>query len=469
MIQAMEILQLSIMALQERIDAELESNPVLEMRDDGVDEQAPPAVDESSGDRGEQAMVVQDKGDATDDFQRLDDFSNEYGQDLGDYGPAVSSDGERDRKMDAMANAPAPAISLDEHLLQQWMFIEAGTEVKAAGELIIQNITEDGYLRLPLEEVARQVEPPMAIEPLRNALALVKTLEPLGVGAADLKECLLIQLNAQAAAGKDVSLQTELVWHHLRDVEMNRLPQIARRTGKTLDEINLAIEEISHLNPRPGLLVGEHTAPTITPDVIVELDDQGELIVTMPDGNVPHMYISKAYRKMARDRAVEKKARQFVQRNIRSAQWLMSAIAQRQHTVRRVVEEVFAVQRDFLEQGTEALKPLPMSDVAAKVGVHVATVSRAVAGKYVQTPQGIYPLRMFFSGGKTTSAGADVAWDAIKVKLKEVIDAEDKANPLNDDEIVIEMAKHGITMARRTVAKYRDLMGIAPGRKRRQY
>ncbi len=469
MIQAMEILQLPIMALQERIDAELESNPVLEMRDDGVDEQAAPVIEDEGTDRGEQAMVVQEKGDGVDDFQRLDEFSSEYGQDLGDYGPAVSSDGERDRKMDAMANTPAPAMSLDEHMLNQWAFIEADPAVKAAGELIIQNISDDGYLRVTLEELAQQTQPPLPLESLRAAWALVKTLEPLGVGAADLRECLLIQLGAVAAAGKDVTLETELVCHYLRDVEMNRLPLIARRTGKSIEQIKRAIENIGHLNPRPGLLVGEHTAPIITPDVIVDIDDRGELVVTMPDGNVPSLYVSKAYRKMARDRGVDKKARQFVQRNIRSAQWLMSAIQQRQNTVRRVVEEVFAVQREFLEQGPEALKPLPMGDVAAKVGVHVATVSRAVAGKYVQTPRGIYPLRMFFSGGKTTSEGADVAWDAIKAKLKEVIEAEDKANPLNDDEIVVEIAKHGITMARRTVAKYRDLLGIPPGRKRKQY
>ena len=172
---------------------------------------------------------------------------------------------------------------------------------------------------------------------------------------------------------------------------------------------------------------------------------------------------------MARDRRVEKDARQFLQRNIRSAQWLMGAIEQRQHTILRVAEEVFAHQREFLDVGAEALKPLPMMDVANKVGVHVATVSRAVAGKYAQTPRGIYPLRMFFSGGTRTAGGQDVAWDAVKLKLKEIVDAEDKSKPLNDDQLVAKLTAEGIEIARRTVAKYRSAMDIPPARKRRQY
>jgi len=233
--------------------------------------------------------------------------------------------------------------------------------------------------------------------------------------------------------------------------------------------VKTAIENLAHLNPRPGSVVGQRSAPIIMPDVILEVGDDGEVVVRMTEGNTPQLHISRMYRRLARDRSADKEARHFIQKNIRSAQWLIGAIQQRRETVRRVVEEVFKVQREFLESGTEALKPLPMMDVAGKVGVHVATVSRAVAGKYVQTPRGIFPIRMFFSGGTTTAEGQDVSWDAVKFKLKEVIDAEDKSNPLNDDEIMKAMAAHGITMARRTVAKYRDLLGIPPARKRRQY
>jgi len=471
-IQAMEILQLPIMALQERIDAELESNPVLELREAAGDEPSEPRVEDDTPERGEQAMVVKDENGHAEDFQRLDEFVNEYGREViydeARRGPSRPT-GERDRKLDAMANTPAPAQSLNEYLLGQWAFVEAAAPVKAAGELIINYMTDDGYLRTPLEEVARGSHPTAAPDDLNAAMALVQALDPIGVGARDLKECLLLQLNAEEAAGADVSLEKELVLQFLHDIEMNRLPQIARRTGKTVEQIKQAIENISRLNPRPGLLVGQSSAPRIIPDVAVDVGDDGELIVTMPDGNTPRLRVSRMYRKMARDRGTDKQARQFIRKNIRSAQWMIDAILQRRQTVRRVVEEVFAVQREFLESGREALRPLPMSDVARKVGVHVATVSRAVAGKYVQTPRGIYPLRMFFSGGKTTAAGEDVAWDAIKVKLKEIVDAEDKANPPNDDDLAAALKEHGITIARRTVAKYRGLLSIPPARKRRQF
>jgi RNA polymerase sigma-54 factor len=279
----------------------------------------------------------------------------------------------------------------------------------------------------------------------------------------------MIQLSAEVAAGRDVTLEMEIVSRHLRDVELNRLPQIAKRLGRTVEQVKAAIENLSHLNPRPGLLVGERAAPVVIPEIQVDLDEEGRVVVTMSDDNTPDLQISRAYRKLARDRKTPQEVRQFIQRNVRSAQWLISAVAQRRDTVRRVVEEVFKVQRDFLEQGREALRPLPMVDVAGKVGVHVATVSRAVAGKYVQTPRGIFPLRMFFSGGTKTAGGEEVAWDAVKVKLKEIVDAEDKSKPPNDDQLAEALKSHGLEIARRTVAKYRKLLNIPPARQRREY
>ncbi len=468
----MEILQLPMLALQERIQAELQSNPVLELRDPGVDAEAPLQRDEEAQVSGERDLVVESGNDRREDFQRLDDFVDEYG---GEFAHSEAPtrlrppSGERDRKMDAMANAPAPEQSLNDYLLQQWAFVEASEPVRTAGRLIITFIDADGYLRTALEDLPKQTNEPVAPADLRAALELVQTLEPPGVGARDLRECLTLQLAAEASAGADVALEMDLVQRFLPDIEQNRLPQIAKRAGKTVQQIKDAIANLSRLNPRPGSLVGARTIPIITPDVLVELQASGEVKISLADGNQPGLIISRSYRKMARDRSTDRQARQFILKNIRSAQWLIGAIEQRRETVRRVAEEVFKVQRKFLEDGPEALKPLPMADIAGKVGVHVATVSRAVAGKYVQTPVGIYPLRMFFSGGTTTADGQDMAWDAVKVKLREVIAREDKSAPLNDDELAAELKKHGLGIARRTVAKYRKLLNIPPARKRREF
>jgi len=472
-IQAMEILQLPMLALQERIDAELEANPVLELKNPEVDEQAPPADEEFPDDRGEHDLVVDETNGNEGDFQRLDEFEREFGPEAVEpdapYRPPSSYSGERDAKMDAMANAPAPSESLNEHLLRQWSFVEADEAVKAAGRLILNYVEDDGYLRTPLDDLPNRTNDPVTVEDLNTALRLVQRLDPTGVGARDLVECLLLQLAAEAEAGHDVTLETEIVTRFLRDVEMNRLPQIAKRTGRTLEDIKAAIENISHLNPFPGHLIGDRSVPVIHPDAIVEIDDDGEIYVTMSDGNSPRLHISSSYRRLAKNRQTERDAKRFLQKNIRSAQWLIGAINQRRDTVRRVVGEVFLVQRDFLDKGREALRPLPMADVARKVGVHVATVSRAVAGKYVQTPRGIFPLRMFFSGGTTTKEGKDMSWDAVKAKLKEVVDNEDKARPLNDDQLAAALKEHGIDIARRTVAKYRNLMDIPPARKRKEF
>ena len=472
MIQAMEILQLPLMALQERIDAELTSNPCLEVREGAADEDLPPQIPEEPS-RGDEDMVVDADNGNPAGFERLSDFGEAHAEDLEwaarPHRAAPRADG-RDAKLDALANTPAPDESLIDHLLGQWAFVEIDEPVKAAGRTIISNIDDDGYLRTPLEELIRpDGDPLVTLESLTEALSEVQKLDPPGIAARDLRECLLIQLEAEAAAGGDVELPRRIVREFLREVELNRIPLIARRTGRSVQEINDAISYLGHLDPRPGRQVGQRAVPYITPDAVVDLDDDGNVTVTMRDGSAPVLKISRLYRKMARSRQTDRSAREFIRNNLRSAQWMIGAIKQRRQTVYRVVVEVFAAQKEFLERGREALRPLPMTDVARKVGVHVATVSRAVAGQHVQTPRGIFPLRLFFSGGTTTAAGQDVAWDAVKVRLQEIVDQEDKSKPLADDMIAAELDKQGITIARRTVAKYRNLLEIPPARQRRQY
>jgi len=475
-IQAMEILQLPLLALQERIEQELASNPCLEQAegpaDPDLDAEAPAEAPEEVKDRGEEALVVSpDEGNAK-DFERLADFGDVYAEEM-DWAERpsrpASSGGERDAKMDALANTAARPQSLADYMMEQWAFVEAEPLVKRAGERIILNVDDDGYLRGALAELARDGQTPVTPEVLATALPLVQALDPPGVAARDLRESLLLQLAAEESAGQDVGLARQLLAEFHHEIELNHIPRIARRTGKSVGQISEALAHLARLDPHPGRLIGDHPVPYIVPDAVVDVDEDGKVVVVMRNDEGTGLRVSVLYRQMVRQRQTDVQARDFLRKNIRSAQWLIGAIAQRRRTVRRVIEEVFVVQKDFLERGREALHPLPMTDVARKVGVHVATVSRAVAGKYIQTPRGIFPLRMFFSGGKTTTGGEDVAWDAIKAKLQEVIDGEDKACPLNDDQIADALAAAGVKIARRTVAKYRNLLNIPPARQRKQY
>lgn len=470
-IQAMEILQLNVLALEERIDAELQSNPALEIQEN--EESSEEIETDDWDDRGERALVVADEGDNSDDFGRLDSMTREYGDDFfsesspAPFRPRYGGDG--DPKMEAMANTAAPEETLNENLHRQWMFTDTDEDLIWIGRAIIDAIAEDGYLRTGLDEIAASLEPPPPPEKLQEALNLVQKLEPVGVGARDLRECLLLQLAAAAEAGADVYLEMQLVGSFLREIEMNHLPLIARRTGRTIEEIKAAIGNIARLDPRPGLQVGQSGSPAIYPDAVVEVDDDGAIVVSIGDGRLPPLTISEYCLEKARDKTVDSSTRKFLKKNIRSGRWIVEAIAQRRRTLGRVIQEVFAVQRDFLDEGREALKPLPMADIAEKVGVHVATVSRAVADKYVQTPQGIFPLRMFFSGGTTTGEGREMSWEAVKEKLKDIVDGEDKSRPLNDEKLAAALRASGIDIARRTVAKYRKILGIPPARNRREY
>jgi RNA polymerase sigma-54 factor len=470
-IQAMEILQLPLLALEERIDQEMVSNPCLEMSEgDGEGHEAQAEEEPAGGD--EQDLVVDADHGNQDDFRRMEEFGDTYGEDLdwSDRPPRKSSGEERDAKMEALANTAAPDESLVDHLQGQWSFIDVDDDVRRAGGAIISNLDDDGYLRTPLEELARpDDEAAVTLGALQAALPLVQKLDPVGVGARDLRECLLIQLDVESALGRDVELPRRIVSDFARDVEQNRIPTIARRTGRTVAEVNEALRYLGRLDPRPGRQIGRSEVPFITPDASVDLDEDGNVVVNMLDGSGPSLRVSRLYRKMARSARTDSKAKAFLRNNLRSAQWLIGAIAQRRHTVRRVIEEVFEVQKDFLRHGKQALKPLPMTEVAGKVGVHVATVSRAVSGKYIQTPRGTFPLRMFFSGGTTTAGGEEVAWDAVKAKLQELVDHEDKTSPLNDDQLASELAGQGVKIARRTVAKYRKILNIPSARQRRQY
>jgi RNA polymerase sigma-54 factor len=470
MIQSMEILQLPILALQERIEQELNSNPVLEMAEPANPEDTDSAEEQPQDDIDEKDLVVNTDTNKVGDFERLESLGEGFRDYMNEAGPfrrRVYSD-EPDKKLEAIKNTAAPPQSLHEHLAEQWRMVDAEPAVKKAGDMIIDYIDDRGYLTVRLEQLHNKDRGDFTIDDLREALELVQKLEPAGVGARDLRECLLIQM---AQSGEDMSFESRLIAGHMDALLDNRLPDIAKKMNCGIDAINRAIARLSKLDTSPGLQVGRDRNHPITPDVIVESsNNSGEYSVRLADYDLPRLRVNDYYAKMAKDELVSEKTKHFLQNNLRSAQWIIDAIEQRKNTLLRVTKAVVKFQRDFFEKGQLYLRPLPMSKIAKDVGVHLATVSRAVAGKYIQCPWGILPLRKFFSGGTEDVDGAGLSWEAIRAKLQQIIDAEDKSKPLNDEQIREKLAELGINkLARRTVAKYRKLLNIPAARFRKKY
>jgi RNA polymerase sigma-54 factor len=279
-----------------------------------------------------------------------------------------------------------------------------------------------------------------------------------------------LERDAELADGHDFLLERTLVKNHLKDLEQNRYPQIARKTGRSIEDLKEAVRRLGRLHPHPGKLIAADEAPPIFPDATIRYnEDTGEYDIEMTRDQAPDLYIRQLYRKMLKQRQGDKSTREFLSQNVRNARWLIESIEQRRTTIERVIRAVVDHQREFFEKGPESLKPLPMIQVADELGIHVATVSRAVSEKWVDTPRGIFPLRRFFSGGTRSDDGEEMSWDAVKEKLKRIIDDEDKQSPLNDDQIVEKLAGEGIELARRTVAKYRKILGIPTARQRKAY
>ena len=471
MIQSMEILQLPILALQERIEQELNSNPVLEMEEEENPEQTDSTQeDQPQEDINEKDLVIGTDNNKVEDFERLDSLGDGFTDYMSEAGPIrrrIQTD-EVDKKLEALKNTAAPPQSLHEYLSDQWRLADADESVKKAGEMIIDYLDDRGYLTVRLEQLYNKDRGDFSVDDLNQALELVQKLEPAGVCARDLKECLLIQM---AQIGEDMSFESRLIAEHMDDLLENHLPQIARKMNCSIETINRAIECMSKLDTSPGLQIGQDRNHPITPDVIVESsENSNQYSVRLANSNLPHLKVNDYYAKMAKDDRVGEKTKKFLQNNLRSAQWIMDAIEQRKNTLLKVTRAIVKYQTDFFEKGQLHLRPLPMSKVADDVGVHLATVSRAVSGKYVQCSRGILPLRKFFSGGIEDVNGQAHSWEAVRAKLQQIIDEEDKTKPLNDDQILEQLLKAGIKkLARRTVAKYRKLLNIPAARFRKKF
>lgn len=518
MIQSMEILQMPLAELEERLERELESNPTLELQDG-----TPETPADGGGSQGnaattdDDAPMRVDEGSSTDDFARLDSFEesnpdvveNEYSETRVERAPdpfeglsyrRVREQGDRDAKHEAMAAAPTRAASLLDQLRGQWALADVEDALRPLGDLILNFLEEDGSLKTALEVIADRApvgaggprggpvlsERPSAAQLERALKALQLFLDPAGVAARNPAECLTLQLDALEAEGAGTGWPAStfanartIVSAHLDDLMQNRLPRVAEKTGLTLEQIKDSLMLLRRLSLAPGRRLVETSERPIVPDAIVEYDEsQDRYIAYLNDAHIPNLRINEEYARLTKDKAMEKRDREFIRTNLGNAQWLLDAVAQRRHTLLRVVMKVVEHQREFFDLGPQALRPLPMTQVGEELGIHVATVSRAVAEKFIATPRGVMALRKFFSGGVQTkgregegeSGGEEsLAWDAIKVALREVIDREDKKKPLSDDALADALKARGIEIARRTVAKYRDQLNIQAARLRKQY
>jgi RNA polymerase sigma-54 factor len=447
MIQAMQILQLSSLELEERVEQELTENPFLEVKEAGQTEEEKA---DGSGPSIESMLAELER------YER-------------NAPPRTRGSVEAsDKKLEAMNNTPAQYHSLGDALLDQIALAGFDERSRKVAEFLVFSLDDRGYLAEPLEKLAQESEiPGLTAEELGIVLADLRVATHPALGARDLKECLLLQIEP---LGVDTPFLRTIITEHLEDITTNRLPHVARATGHTLDDIKQAIETIRMLDPSPGREYGDSPAETIHPDVVVEEID-GKFEVRLTRQGVPELTVSPAYRELLRRAGTGGEAvRKWVKQRLESARWFIEAVHQRQNTLLRIADAVFERQRGFLDKGVKALVPLRMLEIADVAGVHISTVSRAVAGKYAQTPHGILPLRYFFSGGTTTESGEQTSQASIKQLIKELVEKEDTKDPLSDDKLAdLLKAKSGITIARRTITKYRKALGIPSSNQRKVF
>ena len=492
MIQSMEILQMQREELEARIEQEKEENVTLEdVESDETSGEETEGEDSNAGEIGvdtgdhrdndgedvaagadveQQELVVDDEDGNREGFERLDEIAPEWPDDnLFQVGrPSSNRIAEAgERHHDAMANMVARAPTLHEHLLEQWGLVEIDEDHKAFGEYLLSHLDQNGRLLSRLEEVVQIYGRPMSEAGALEVLDRIQQLDPRGVGARDVRECLMLQLT-ETTPLRDVV--ATLVNEHLDELAKNRLPRIQKKTGYTIEMIKAASEVLMHLDPFPGRRFENQVVRPVKADLVVQLDDKGQWRVESEYESQPRLRLNRHYQELLRrGSGIDKKTRDYLKKKEESARWLMEAIEQRGDTVRRVAQVIVDRQASFLVDGPEAIVPLKMQQVADVVGVHVTTVSRAVDGKWIQTPRGLFSLKSFFGGGTTTSEGEDVAWEIIRLKMKEIIDNEDKSRPLSDDALVDALSAQGFKLARRTITKYRQRLDIPSSRQRKEF
>lgn len=447
--QSLSILQATALELNHLVSQELAGNPVLEEE----------SVDISL----EQEKLDQDNEETDEEFSELSQLDEEWR----DYmqQSRSNSPGHEDqvKRRQHMMDSLVETETLSEHLLGQLATSEARGEIRDLAVMLIGNINQDGLLVLNIEEMALENALPLA--KLHEAMLLLQSFHPVGVAAQDLRECLLIQLRK---LDKSHSLEYRVVDRHLDELARKHYPQIARRLSVSPEQITAAAGMIATLNPKPGRQFSPGSNQFITPDISVERDGNDYLIVINND-NVPHLRISNTYKDIMSGGKAGPDVKEYIRDKIRAGKFLIKCIHQRQETIRQIAEEIVKRQRDFLDKGIAHLHPMNMAQIAEVVGVHETTVSRAIAGKYIATPRGVFEMKYFFKSGYETESGETMSNTSVKQEVSRLVKFENSRTPFSDDKIVKELSEKGIKIARRTVAKYRGELGILPSHLRRSY
>jgi RNA polymerase sigma-54 factor len=471
--QAIKILQVSRAELETLIDEELSENPVLEedleeisanaertreTAEEGTE--APPTPETEWADTSLQRETTNelepnDRLSEIDWREYLDNYSNDW------HGSSEVSTDQDDEKRPSLENTLVRSSSLTEQLIWQLRMAGVDPQEESIAAMLIGNMDKDGYVLVDIEDVAFQSG--FDFDQVESVLRRIQELDPPGVGARDLRECLLLQLQA---AGKGDSVAAAIVRNYLPLLESKRYDRIAKELGVGIDEVSAAAQIIATLEPKPGRNFGEGDIRYITPDVYVHKVGD-ELVVTLNDEGLPRLRVSNYYRQVLGDSGAGD-AKRYIQEKMRSAAWLIKSIQQRQRTLYLVTSSIVRFQREFFESGISHLKPLVLKDVAMDIGMHESTVSRATANKYVHTPQGTFELKFFFTSSLQTSDGDEVSAESVKERIREIIAKEDPRRPFSDQHIAKMLAGEHVGIARRTVAKYREMMGVLPSSKRRQ-
>ncbi|MBL0889006.1 MAG: RNA polymerase factor sigma-54 [Gemmatimonadaceae bacterium] len=474
--QAMDLLYMPLLDLQQHLKQELLTNPFLELVEpEDEDEDSP-----DSEDTPEPQDLAEPETTAEAEPEKTGDDDVDWEAVLLD-GFETGGAREETEQRDYVEPVTVATTDLADYLGEQLALLDLTPRQQFLAEEFVGNISDDGYLACPLDEIRSAVNerlmreaesrdiqgdiPLFGEDEVLAMLRVLQDLDPPGVGARDLRECLLLQLRA---AGQQASLAHRLVEEAFEELIGHRWSELAKRYGISAQDVQGAADEIAKLDPKPGLRYSAGSDNYIIPDLVVEKID-GHYHIFLNDGNLPRLKLSRTYQELARDKKrFDAESKDFIASKLNSANWMIQAIEQRRQTMLKVMHYIVDRQRDFFEKGVQALRPLTLREVAEAVGMHESTVSRVTNEKFVQTPRGVLPLKFFFSSGLATADGDDVSARGIKDQIEKLVAGEDPRNPLTDQAIVEILQETGVQIARRTVAKYRDQLGVLPARMRKR-